>query len=86
VVLICAGLVWYRWPVNPGDDMTARIIVVFVVAAAHALYFLLVVKRDAVKAAARTYARQLILSCETLLAGKPAAKPRARRKEPAPTS
>ncbi len=75
VVLICAGLLWYRWPLDTADSMTARVIVVLVVAAAHALYFLLLVSSDSVKAAARTYARQLILSCETFLAaGKPAGK------------
>jgi hypothetical protein len=75
VVLICAGLLWYRWPFDASDNMTARIIVVLVVAAAHALYFLLLVNLDSVKGAARTYARQLILSCETFLAGaKPAGK------------
>jgi hypothetical protein len=55
--------------------MAGRIVVVLVIAAAHALYFLLLVSPDSVKAAARTYARQLIISCETFLAGvKPAAK------------
>jgi hypothetical protein len=75
VVLICAGLLWYRWQIDTADSMTARIVVVLIVAAAHALYFLLVVGPESVKAAARTYARQLILSCETFLAGaKPAGK------------
>jgi hypothetical protein len=75
VVLICAGLLWYHWPLDTADSMTARIMVVLVVAAAHALYFLLVVSPESVKAAARTYARQLILSCETFLAGgKPPAR------------
>jgi hypothetical protein len=75
VVLICTGLLWYRWPLDTADSRTARVIVVLVVAAAHALYFLLLVSSDSVKAAARTYARQLILSCETFLAaGKPAGK------------
>ena len=82
VVLICAGLLWYRWPIDVTDGMTARIVVVLVVAAAHALYFLLLVNAESVKAAARTYARQLIISCETFLAtvkptGKPAKKPAA---------
>jgi hypothetical protein len=63
-----AGL-WYRWPAH---NMMARIMVVFVVAAAHALCFLLVVDKDSVKVAARTYARQLTLSCETFLSGPPA--------------
>jgi hypothetical protein len=69
VVLICASLLWYRWPTDTSNGMTLRIIVVLVVAAVHALYFLLVVGADSVKTAARTYARQLILSCETFLAG-----------------
>jgi hypothetical protein len=75
VVLICAGLLWYLWPVDVAHGMAARIVVVLVIAAAHALYFLLLVSRGSVKAAARTYARQLIISCETFLAGtNPAAK------------
>jgi hypothetical protein len=75
VVLICAGLLWYRWPVDTADSMTARIVVVLVVASAHALYFLLIVGPESVKTAARTYARQLILSCETFLGGgKPTRK------------
>ncbi len=84
IVLICAGLVGYRWPVNSGDELTARIIVVLVVAAVHALYFLCVVKRDAVKTAAKTYARQLILSCETFLAGTGTPQRRTRQKANAP--
>jgi hypothetical protein len=75
VVLICAGLLWYLWPVDIAHGMAARIVVVLVIAMAHALYFLLLVSPDGVRAAARTYARQLIISCETFLAGvKPAAK------------
>jgi hypothetical protein len=77
VVLICGGLLWYHWP---ADKMTARIVVVFVVAAAHALYFLLVVDKDSVKAAARTYARQLILSCEAFLTG-PASTTKNRKEQ-----
>ena len=81
VVLICGGLLWYHWP---ADKMMARIMVVFVVAAAHALYFLLVVDKESVKAAARTYARQLILSCEAFLTGSaPGKKVRAKSKKSA---
>jgi hypothetical protein len=82
VVLICGLLLWYRWP---ADNMMARIMVVFAVAAAHALYFLLVVDKESVKVAARTYARQLILSCEAFFPA-PAAKGKkgpAKRKTPA---
>ena len=31
VVLICAGILWYRWPFDMSDSMIARIIVVLVV-------------------------------------------------------
>src|ERR1700730_8632814 len=73
VLLICASMLWYRWPIDASENMTARIVVVLVVAAVHALYFLLAVGSDSVKTAARTYARQLILSCETfLMTAKPA--------------
>jgi hypothetical protein len=75
VVLICGSLLWYRWP---ADNMMARIMVVFVVAAAHALYFLLVVDKESVKVAARTYARQLILSRESFLTG-PATKAKGKK-------
>ena len=61
-------LLWYLWPVDMAHGMAARIVVVLVIAAAHALYFLLLVSPESVKAAARTYARQLIISCETFLA------------------
>jgi hypothetical protein len=70
VVVVCVGLLWWRWPFNPDDSLTARIIVVLLVAAAHALYFLLVVSRASVKAAAKTYARQLIISCEAFIPGR----------------
>jgi hypothetical protein len=50
------------------------------------VYFLFVVNRAAVKTAARTYARQLIISCETLMDGGAAPRPRTRRKEKAPAS
>jgi hypothetical protein len=78
VVAICAGLLWYNAPINIADAFTGRVLVVLVVAAIHAVYILTVVNQHSVIAAARTYARQLILSTETFLAaGK---KPRAAKK------
>jgi hypothetical protein len=62
------------------DGTSARIAVVLIVAAAHALYFLLVVGPKSVKTASRTYARQLILSCETFLAEKAKPAPKAQPK------
>lgn len=70
VVVVCGAPLLWRWPFNPDNTTTARIIVVLIVAAAHALYFLLVVSRDSVKAAAKTYARQLIISCEAFIPAK----------------
>lgn len=78
VVAICASVLWHRLPVNTSDDMTTRIVVVLVVAAAHALYFLFGVKRQDVITASQTYARQLILSCEAFIKTqrtRPPAKP-----------
>jgi hypothetical protein len=68
VVAICAGLLWHNAPVNINDAFAGRVLVVLVVAAIHALYILTVVNRRNVIVAARTYARQLILSTETFLA------------------
>jgi hypothetical protein len=78
VVVICAGLLWCNGPINIADAFTGRVLVVLVVAAIHAAYILAVVNQQTVIAAARTYARQLILSTETFLAaGK---KPKAAKK------
>jgi hypothetical protein len=68
VVAICAGLLWHNAPVNIDDAFTGRVLVVLVVAAIHAVYIMTVINRRNVIAAARTYARQLILSTETFLA------------------
>jgi hypothetical protein len=78
VVAICAGLLWHNAPVNIDDAFTGRVLVVLVVAAIHAVYIMTVINRRNVIAAARTYARQLILSTETFLAS--GRKPRATNK------
>jgi len=80
VVGICAVILWYNAPINLGDDLTRRVLVVLVVAATHALYICLIVTRRGVMDASRTYARQLILSCEALMASGSKAPTRTRRK------
>jgi hypothetical protein len=81
VVLLC---IWALAGGGPFADLGAlksRITVVFVVAAIHAAYVGLVVNRRGVGEAARAYARQLILSCETFLGkDKPAASKRSSTK------
>jgi hypothetical protein len=79
VVLLCVWAMLGGGPFAALGSLKSRILVVFVVAAIHALYIGLVVNRCAVAEAARTYARQLILSCEAFLAKeKPAAAKRKR--------
>lgn len=81
-VVILSRLAW-----DTDTPQGSRIAVVLVVAAAHAAYMLLAVRRAAVWDAARAYARELILSCEYFLtdSGKPARKTTA-RKRPSKTS
>jgi hypothetical protein len=87
LVVVISGCVLYHGSVPYQDiqHVEGRIIVVFVVAVLHALYIGLGVNRTAVAEAAKSYARQLILSCETLLGKvKPApaaAKPKKPKKD-----
>lgn len=70
VVLICGAVLWHSWPLNLTNDMVKRVLVVLIVAAAHALYFLIGVKQQNVAIAARTYGRELILSTEVFIKGR----------------
>lgn len=85
VVAICAAVLVYHGTLDIGSADAKRVLVVLIVAAAHALYFLLAVNRKSVIAAARTYARELILSCETLITPQKAA-PKPAKKAAAPRS
>jgi hypothetical protein len=78
VVAICAGLLWPSAPVNINASFTGRVLVVLVVAAIHAVYIVAVANQRSVIAAARIYARQLILSTETFLAA--GTRPKAMRR------
>jgi hypothetical protein len=81
VVIVC---IWALAGGGPFADLGAlksRIMVVFAVAAIHAAYIGLAVNQRGVGEAARAYARQLILSCETFLGkDKPAAPKRSSTK------
>ena len=65
VVVICAG--WLLYGVGLDKD---HINLVFLVAVIHAAYIAFAVTKEGVKEAARKYARELILSCETLMRGR----------------
>ena len=67
VVLVCCALLWKHNSLNLGGDLLTRMTVALLIAAIHAVYVIFVVSKDGVKEAARKYARELILSCETLM-------------------
>jgi hypothetical protein len=67
VVMICAGLLWYRVSLDMGADLATRTTLVFVIAAIHAAYFAFAVTKNSVKTAARKYGRELILTTEALM-------------------
>lgn len=78
VVVICCVMLWRTsWALEA--DLGKRMIVVLVVAAAHATYMLLGVRKAVVWDASRAYARELILSCEAFIASPP----QSARKSPA---
>jgi hypothetical protein len=82
VVAICAFVLWRHSNLDMSDDVVMRTVLVLVVAGIHAVYIAFVVTREGVKEAARRYGRELILSCQTLMTGKPPAaakKPKAKK-------
>lgn len=87
LIVIVGGWVLYRGSVPFQDiqHVEGRVIVVFIVAMLHALYLGFGVNRAAVAEAAKSYGRQLILSCETLIdkakPGAAAAKPKKTKKD-----
>src|SRR5271163_3246630 len=62
VVLLCVWTILGGGPFAALGALKSRIMVVFVVAAIHALYICFAVNQRSVADAARSYARQLILS------------------------
>lgn len=66
VVAMCVFILWrVSWDI--GGALGSKVLVVVVVAAAHAAYMLLAVNRQAVWDASKAYGRELILSCEAFL-------------------
>lgn len=83
VVTICLFFLnWGSVPLQDIEHLNNRIFVVLVVAILHALYLTFGVNKVAVTEASRTYARQLIYSCETFLGKKTpvSAKPKKTKK------
>jgi hypothetical protein len=67
VVVGCVAMLTAITPFAPFVHSTSRVVVVLAVATIHALYIGLGVTRTGLEDAARAYARQLILSCESFL-------------------
>jgi hypothetical protein len=76
IVMACTIAYWYGLPQKQQSDLTP----VFVIAFLHVLYLAFFSSENAVREAARTYARQLLLSTESPhLVTRAAAKPRAKK-------
>ena len=67
IIVIVSVFILWRLSWNIESLQGNKALVVLIVAVAHAAYMLLAVNRDAVRDASRAYARELILSCESLL-------------------
>jgi hypothetical protein len=66
VVLIACAAVFWRWlPLDPENALSVKVGVVGAFAFLHALFMLFLVTKETVREAALTYARQLLLCCET---------------------
>lgn len=80
MILLCAFVLYRKGTIDAEDDVTVRLLIVLAFAAIHAIYMVFAVSTQSVTDASRTYARQLLLSCETFIAkekpAKPPAKPR----------
>ncbi|MBR1201049.1 hypothetical protein JQ574_34160 [Bradyrhizobium sp. AUGA SZCCT0158] len=68
LVLISGFFLYKKSPLNTDDDTTLRLLVVLVLAIVHSLLMAFGMNKKSVIDASRIYARQLILSCETLIA------------------
>ncbi|KYH01913.1 hypothetical protein [Bradyrhizobium sp. DOA1] len=83
VVLISAGVLYHgSVPFQDISHVEGRVIVVLVVAVLHAIYIGVGVNRSVVAEAAKSYGRQLILSCETLMSKAAPSAPSKPKKPP----
>lgn len=85
MVLLCLFILYRKGTIATEDDVTVRLLIVLAFAVIHAVYMVFAVSKQSVINASRTYARQLLLSCETLIGKdkptKPPAKPRRKKTE-----
>jgi hypothetical protein len=65
ITVICCFILYRKGSVDTDDDVTLRILIVLAFTAIHSAYMAFAVTEQSVIDASRTYARQLILTCET---------------------
>jgi hypothetical protein len=80
ILSVCLGIFWHRWPVDLSRPFDAKLLAVVVIAVLHATYLALFVTDTAVVEAARTYARQLLLSVQSPHLDSPVKTPSSTRK------
>lgn len=80
IVMLCLFTLYRKGTIDADDDMTLRLLIVLAFAIIHAVYMAFAVSKKSVIDASRTYARQLILACETFI-GRQVAKPTAALKK-----
>lgn len=71
---LCAFILHKNGRINTDDETTIALLIVVALAVVHSLFMAFGVSRQAVTEASRTYARQLILCCETFLGQETRAK------------
>jgi hypothetical protein len=69
ITAACAVAFWRWLPLDLENALSLKIGIVTAFAFLHALFMLFMVTKESVKEAAVTYARQLLLCCETLASG-----------------
>lgn len=75
MVLMCLVLLYRQGPIDTDDDVTIRLLIVLAFAIIHAIYMIAAVSKPSVVDASRTYARQLLLSCEAFIGKQKSTKP-----------
>jgi hypothetical protein len=74
MVLLCLFVLYRKGTIDTDDDVTVRLLIVLAFAVIHAIYMLFAVSKQSLVDASRTYARQLLLSCETFIGKEKPAK------------
>lgn len=77
-VLLCLTALYRKGAFDTEDDGTTRLLIVLAFATIHATFMVFAVSKQSVIDASRTYARQLLLSCEAFISKQDTAKRSAR--------